>query len=318
MPSDTNNLLISKLNKINLSLMLVFYTLYRERHLTQTANKLCLSQPAVSHSLKKLRHIFNDELFIKTADGMLPTPASHQIDSAIEKGLFYFEQALTMNRDFDQGSSTREFKIGLTDFMNQQIQPYLIRHALKHTPHICFNFLPAKIARIEESESVIRAMDLDIAIAQLKHLPQDSCFELLYEDPIGCIADLNLFGTRDEISMEVFLATPHVVLSHREDLPSIITQKLKHLGVTRTAIAKTSHVTPVTKVLPNARLLSPCSESMAAIICPGTSLKFYRLPFEVSPFKVGLLWDIRKDKDSGIRWLRRLIGDAMEPKPGTS
>lgn len=312
MISQVNENLVSKLNRTNLNLMLIFYTLYRERHLTKTADKLCLSQPAVSHSLKKLRTIFNDKLFLKTAEGMKPTPTAHQIDAVIEKGLFYFEQAISLKSDFDQESSNREFRIGLTDYMNQSVQPYLISHALRHAPNVSFNILPAKLARIEESDDVLRTKNLDIAIADLEYLPQGQNHDFLFEDRIGCIADSNLYGMGDSISMNEFTDNPHIVLAHREDMPSLITEKLATLGLTRNIVAKTPYIMPMANILPETKLITCITESAAKTVCPGTSLKFYTLPFETTPFKVCLLWDIRKDKDPSIRWLRSLLKEFMQ------
>ena len=312
MISKVNDNLLRKMNSVNLNLMLIFYTLYRERHLTKAAEKLCLSQPAVSHSLKKLRRIFDDELFIKTADGMKPTPTAVQIDVAIEKGLFYFEQAISINCEFDQESSKRQFKIGLTDYMNQSVLPYLLEHAINHAPDISFSILPVKLARIEESENLIRSMDLDIAIAQLEYLPQSQSYDFLFEDRIGCIADSNRYGMSDSISINDFIDNPHIVMSHREDLPSLINETLDRLELKRKVIARTPHITPLARALQATNLICTITEKASKAICPGTSLRFYSLPFELNPFKVCLLWDIRKDKDPGIRWLRRLLMESMQ------
>ncbi len=317
MISNPDDNLISKLNRTNLNLMLIFYTLYRERHLTKTAETLCLSQPAISHSLKKLRAIFNDELFVKTSEGMEPTPTANQIDAAIEKGLLCFEQAISFNSDFDQASSNREFRIGLADYMNQKVQPHLINHALKHAPDVSFNLVPTRLARIEESDGVLQSNDLDIVIALLDYIPQGPNHELLLEDRIGCIADSNHFGTQDTMPMEALIENPHIVLAHREDMPSLITEKLAERGLTRKVIAKSPHIMPLAKILPGTNLITCITESAASIICPGSSLKLYSLPFEVNPLKLCLLWDIRKDKDPGIHWLRKLLRDSMLPLSDT-
>ncbi|WP_417228024.1 LysR family transcriptional regulator [Amphritea sp.] len=312
MISHPDENLITKLNRTNLNLMLIFYTLYRNRHLTKTASALCLSQPAVSHSLKKLRLLFDDELFIKTAEGMEPTPTANQIDAAIEKGLFCFDQALSMNSEFNQGSSNREFKIGLADYMNQTVQPYLISHALKHAPNVSFNIVPVKMARIEQSDEILRTNDLDIAIALLEYPPQGKNHEFLFEDRIGCIADSSIYGTGDCISIDDLIGNPHIVMAHREDMPSLINIKLEELSLTRKVIAKSPQIMPLTRILPGTNLITCITETAAKVVCPGTPLKFYSLPFEVNPFKVCLLWDIRKDKDPGIGWLRKLLKDAMQ------
>ena len=83
MADTTHTKLANRLNKINLNLLLVFHTLYWKRSLTLTAQALCLTQPAVSHSLKKLRLLMDDPLFIKTLEGMQPTPLARRSQRAV-------------------------------------------------------------------------------------------------------------------------------------------------------------------------------------------------------------------------------------------
>lgn len=307
--------LATRLNKINLNLLLVFHTLYWKRSLTLTAETLCLSQPAVSHSLKKLRFMMDDPLFIKTVDGMQPTPLARQMNAAVAKGLFYFDQAVYNNSDFSPATSHREFRVSLVDYVSQQLQPKLIQHCLTHAPDVCFNMLSTRIASAEEAQHAIQTHDIDLAMVQLETLPLTSSHEYLFDDVIGCVGDASVYGESHTITLDAFLNAPQIALSHREDSPLLINEKLRTLGLERRIVAKTPYITPLQEILTATKLLCVVTESAARVICRHNTLKFYALPLDVAPFKVCLCWDDRKEHDAGIRWLRSLIRELMASTP---
>ncbi|WP_417338999.1 LysR family transcriptional regulator [Halomonas kashgarensis] len=285
--------------------------------MTLTAESLCLSQPAVSHSLKKLRLLMGDPLFIKGVDGMQPTPLARRMDSAVAKGLFYFDQAVHSNSEFSPATSKREFRVSLADYVSQQLQPKLIQHCLEHAPGLCFNLLSTRIASAEGAQQVLQAHDIDLAVVQLETLPLTSHHEYLFDDAIGCVGDAILHGESSHIPLETFLDTPQVALSHREDSPSLINERLQKLGLERRIVAKTSYINPLQEILASTNLLCVVTESAARVICRNNTLKFYSLPLDVPAFKVCLCWDERKDHDSGIHWLRKLVRELIAPAPSS-
>ncbi|MGO1749770.1 MAG: LysR family transcriptional regulator [Marinobacter sp.] len=315
MDETTNIKLTSRLNKINLNLLLVFHMLFRKRSLTLTAEALCLSQPAVSHSLKKLRLLMNDPLFIKTLDGMQPTPLARKMDAAVAHGLFYFDQAIHSNSEFLPAISKREFRVSMVDYVSQQLQPKLIQHCLHHAPDLSFNMLSTRIASAEDAQQVLQDHDIDLAMVQLETLPLTSHHEYLFDDVIGCVGDASIHGENSHITLDAFLSAPQIALSHREDSPSLINEKLKKLGLERKIVAKTPYINPLQEILVSTNLLCVVTQSAANVICRNNTLKFYSLPLDVPAFKVCLCWDERKDHDTGILWLRKLVRELVQPAP---
>jgi DNA-binding transcriptional LysR family regulator len=315
MAEITNIKLTSRLNKINLNLLLIFHMLYRKRSLTLTAESLCLSQPAVSHSLKKLRLLMNDPLFTKTLDGMQPTPLARQMEATVAKGLFYLDQAVHSNSEFSPATSKREFRVSLVDYVSQQLQPKLIQHCLEHAPDLCFNMLSTRIASAEGAQQVLQEHGIDLAVVQLETLPLTSHHEYLFDDEIGCVGDTSFHGEASTITLEAFLDSPQIALSHREDSPLLINERLRKLGLERKIVAKTPYINSLQEILVSTKLLCVVTESAARVICRNNTLKFYSLPLDVPAFKMCLCWDERKDHDAGIQWLRQLIRELITPAP---
>lgn len=311
---------LSRLRGVNLNLLLVFDTLYQHRSLTLAAEVMNLSQPALSHSLRKLRELLNDPLFIKGADGMTPTPLAHQMQAGIDDGLFHFDRALTQHERFIPATSTREFRIGVCDdAVSGALQPALLSHTLHHAPGLCLNWLPIRIAHEDQAQSRLEAHDLDAAIVQLDSLPLQLPHDHLSDDPIGCVGDPAVYGDTPALDMTTFLAAPQVALSHREDSPLLVNDVLRRRGLQRRIVAKTPQVAPLADLLPGTRLLAVVTRSSARLLCRRDRLRFYDLPLEVEPFRLCLLIDCRRPKDAGLAWLRGRLRDAahvLMPTPG--
>lgn len=99
----------------DLNLLLTFRALFEERSVTRAAQRLFLGQPAVSGALKRLREAFGDELFVRTARGIAPTPRALELMRQIEPFLQSLHQVLTQPPVFDPASAQRVFRIGLSD-----------------------------------------------------------------------------------------------------------------------------------------------------------------------------------------------------------
>src|ERR1700684_640711 len=103
------------LRNVDLNLLRVFDVLYRTRSTTRAAQSLHLTQPSVSNALKRLRSLFDDVLFVKTADGMQPTPRADGIATLIDEGFASLRLALQAGSNFDPATATRTFRLYVSD-----------------------------------------------------------------------------------------------------------------------------------------------------------------------------------------------------------
>ena len=101
------------LRSVDLDLLPVFEAVYEERSLSRAAQRLAMTQPAVSHAMTRLRGLFNDELFIRQSRGVLPTPVADAIYGKLRDALVAVREAVTERRAFDPGTSERRFVISI-------------------------------------------------------------------------------------------------------------------------------------------------------------------------------------------------------------
>lgn len=314
MTKDTSAL-SQRLSRVNLNLLVAFHALFQHQHLTRAAEQVNLSQPAMSHALKKLRQQFGDELFVKSAQGMQPTPVARQVFRLIEQGLFQLDQAYSSTHSFEPATAHREFRIGVMDFMIHELVPKLVSAVNESAPQISFNILYAKIAAPEAAYQLLQEQDLDLAITQFEYLPRTPFCEPLYRDQLVCIGDRDHHGEDDSLSLDTFIGVPHVALSHREDEPILVNKTLASLGLTRKVVVKTPYITTLPSLLKGTPMITVINQYAADLISPNTRLKTYQPPITFADLTICQIWEERKDHDPGIRWLRNLIQSHLSQKP---
>ena len=106
---------MTSIDHVDLNLLRVFQAIVEERSLTKAGERLALSQPAVSYSLGRLRTLFDDTLFIRTRAGMQPTPVALELAEIVGRALDTVRQALRYAERFDPATSTRTFRLSLSD-----------------------------------------------------------------------------------------------------------------------------------------------------------------------------------------------------------
>src|ERR1700742_1530086 len=126
----------TELRNVDLNLLLVFDVLYRTRSTTQAAESLHLTQPSVSNALKRLRDLFDDVLFVKTASGMQPTPRADGIAVLLDEGFASLRLAIQAGQAFDPPTATRTFRLYVSDTGQSVFVPLLAARLHRVAPNI--------------------------------------------------------------------------------------------------------------------------------------------------------------------------------------
>src|SRR3984885_1387874 len=148
---------------IDLNLLIVFDALMQEHNLTRAGRRLGLSQPATSHALARLRHMLNDELFVRAPDGMQPTPRAQQMAEPIRDALRVLRLTLEPE-EFDVARSTRGFSIVVNNYAARAIVPMLARKVGDSAPNVSLDIRPVGMADVLDQ---LDAGGADVALAQL-------------------------------------------------------------------------------------------------------------------------------------------------------
>ena len=125
-----------KISSFDLNLFVILNAIYTEGSLTKAAEVVGITQPAVSNALSRLRERFDDDLFIRTGSGMVPTQKTENIISDIQNALSLMQQSVNEPDTFDPKLSNRNFKLSLGDVSEGRVLPYIMNEIDKNAPFV--------------------------------------------------------------------------------------------------------------------------------------------------------------------------------------
>jgi DNA-binding transcriptional LysR family regulator len=114
------------INRVDLNLLVYLDVLLRERNVTQAANQLNLSQPAMSNGLRRLRELFDDPILVRTSDGMTPTERALELEPLVREILSGVDRALQPVSEFDPTGTERIFRIMASDYAESTLLPAIL------------------------------------------------------------------------------------------------------------------------------------------------------------------------------------------------
>ena len=297
------------MSKANLNLLVTFDVLMKEQNLTRTGKYLNLSQPAVSHALKGLREMFNDDLFVKGAGGMRPTEHALRLIDPVRQALSKIESVLNIRDTFEPEVSNRVFQLGLSDYATFMLLSPLVAELAKLAPMVSINV--EAINKPEKSQMLDNG-DIEMAIALFDKAPKRLEYETLFEEKLVCIADKNNKELKDGMTIEKFVSLPHLLLEFSEEPASTIQRALSASGLKRHIALKVRHVVPAGYVVKNSLLISVIPERLAIFLQKMVDITIHDIPMDLEPQKVMMVWHKRSENDAGLIWLRENMSNVAE------
>jgi len=200
------------LSKIDLNLFTVFDAIYREGGITSASKRLHLSQPAVSHSLARLRELLNDPLFERVGNQMIPTPRARVLAATIGGSLENIEQMLHRSAEFDPLTSQRNFVIAMREAHEVQFLPKMIDILRLEAPHI--DIATVRIER-RDVEDDLQSGALDCAIDMALPLSSAACRKLVIAEPMVVLARRGHPAIDGQLELDTYLQQEHVLITGR-------------------------------------------------------------------------------------------------------
>lgn len=286
--------------KCDLNLFLVFDTIYTERNLTQAAKSLSITQPAVSNALARLRKLFNDELFIRTARGMLPTPVADSISQNVSDALGLLNSSIREREDFDPMLAERTYQFSMTDLAEAVVLPRLFPFFQQNAPGI--GLQSYYVRRTELARNLARG-ELDFAVDVPVIEDPQLCHQSLIRDEYVCVVRRGHPVLGNEFTLERFLSLQHIhVSSRKKGLGQVDLALLKHECERRIKL-RVQHYRVAAGIVYNTDL----ALSLPRFLAIKYDLEILPLPFSVPQLDFHLYWHRQADSDSSQRWLRESL-----------
>ncbi len=178
---------MNDLRRIDLNLLVILDALLSEQHVTRAAERLHLSQPAVSHALARLRDLLGDPLLVRAGASLVPTPQALELMAPLAEALAQVQSLLAPNT-FDPATARRTFRLAMSDYGAAIVLPGLIRTLRREAPGIDLQISHA--SREGMLEGVLNG-DIDVAAGVFPEMPNELRSTPLFEEHYVCLVDRN-------------------------------------------------------------------------------------------------------------------------------
>jgi DNA-binding transcriptional LysR family regulator len=293
------------LRQFDLNLLVALDVLLQERNVTRAAERLFLSQPAMSGILSRLRHAFGDELLVRVGRNLEPTEFAVNIAERVHECVQELEELLEESRPFDPQSDHRAFRISASDYSTLLICAPLIKRMSLVAPNMTVNFLRLDLTAAER----LNSGEIDFAIFPTEIESALPGVEL-FEDTWVCAAWSGHESVGDELTIGKFLRHPH--LSFNISDPghvSVADEFLASSGHKRRILATTESFTAAPFLLKGTQLLSLLPRRLAEHMQAAADIRLFELPLEMPPLREKLVWNPRFTSSPGHTWMREQLVD---------
>ncbi len=301
---------------LDLNLLKVFDVVMVERNVTRAAERLAMTQPAVSNALRRLREATREELFIPTSTGVVPTAHAQSLWPIVRESLQSLQHALAPQA-FDPRGGEHPFTLAMADATAAVFAPGLAAELERQQAKVDLRVVGLYT---RDPRLMIEQGDTDVAIGFFPDvhaaLDADGDEALMRLDPLyGC--EYRCVMRKDHplsepgaLTLDAYCAARHVRVSFAGRQRGFVDRALADLGRDRQVTMTVTHFFTATAVVRQSDLLTVLPENFVRASGFLPDLAVCDLPFELPRIDVGLLWHRRHENDSAQRWLRETIAVA--------
>jgi DNA-binding transcriptional LysR family regulator len=298
------------MTNIDLRLLTIVKELNKTRSVSQAAENLELSQSAVSMSLARLRKHFKDPLFVRTPDGMEPTPQMSELIELLEKAEGLLEAALVHRVAFHPSTSDRIFRLGATEITRVTVLPALMKRL-----HLAARAVGIELQDVsEDTPRLLHAGRLDLAVGFIPSTTSGFCQQRLFKDRFVCAVRANHPRIADSLSLDQFIEESHVVLTTPGSGMELVEKALETNRIRRKIRLRIPGCFGIASVITGGDCLSIVPEKLGRLIASAGRIKLLPPPIALPPYYVVQHWHERYTHDPASKWLRGVIAELFLEK----
>jgi DNA-binding transcriptional LysR family regulator len=292
---------------IDLNLVRVFVTIYETGSVSGAAERLHVSQPAVSYGLSRLRQLLGEPLFKRNREGMAPTFFATQLYGKFQAALVEIEDAIASTRSFDPQSSTRRFCLALSDIGEAWLLPPILAALQRAAPDVELEVIEADISRLDEWLS---SGKVDAALCNRSYAPGAASGETIFSEPYVCLVSQRHPRVTTSLSMKQYLAERHVLV-----LPDsghhLVDGRLHELGCERKISLRVPHFSALPQIIAATDLLVTLPSRMAHLFAFQYRTRVLDLPFNIPDVELTLHCCEHTGDIVAQRWFCRTLRECL-------
>lgn len=293
---------LEEIYRRDLNLLVALRILVEECSVSRAAERLNLSQSAMSRVLGRLRCLLSDPLFTRQGQNLIPTEKALAVNSALGVPLESLRQLLSP-LDFTPESCEQTFRIATTDYAMQTILPFALPRIYQEAPKVAFEFIPLQDDYLKEQ---LTYGAVDLAICR----PTDTHESLQYET-LGRVGVLCLLSKQHplanrKMSLDDYLRFPHSMIAISDGVKSLIEHALENMPK-RKMVLRAYHLEAALAIIDTMPLIITVPADLAYLVSERYDLIVKPLPFHFTPFDYSMIWHPRCDHSPAQEWLRGIV-----------
>ena len=301
------------LRGVDLNLLVSLRVLLTQRHVTRSAEKLGIKQPAMSASLARSRTLFRDKLLVRGTRGLVRTPRGEQILEQLNKIMEVTERLIALPEEFTPETDHRTFAVNGTDFVEFILLPSLMSTLASEAPNLQILF---KSPDPQNLEAMMANGELDLVIGYLPDPPKELIRRPLFHEPFVCVARRGhplILG--ESLSLEHYTELEHVQVLPRDATMygDAIDAALAARGLVRKVALWEPTFLAVGNVVARTNLISMVPRRIAADFTQHLPIVVYEPPLPLPSADFAMYWHPRSQEDAGHKWLRGKIAVLLNP-----
>ena len=291
---------------IDLNLLVAFDALMSERNVTRAAAHVGVSQPAMSAALARLRKLFGDPLFLRSADGLLPTPRARELSEPVTQALRRIEDAVVSPPRFVPAETSQTFTLGLSDYPALVLLPALMQALQEQAPRASLN-----VHAFSGRDNAVDLLDAGAVDAAVGVPPVQADRRIqtrpVLRDGFVAIVASNHPAARSGMDMKTWLSLPHALVSPEGERHGLVDQALAERGRQRALGLTLPQMFAVTSVVARTRMTATVLKRVALQSPAARKVVMFPPPVKLPEVVFHLVWHRRCDAHPAQRWFRELI-----------
>lgn len=292
--------------RYDLNLLPVFVTLMEERNVTRAAERLGITQPALSNALARLRVTMRDPLFVRERYGVQPTPMAQEIAPVIAAALARIDDVVLGQQDFDPAQTERLMTIAPNSYVEFALAPAIVARLREAAPGFRLRMTPFGN---DLADTGVVTGTTALALGRIVDPPDNLVVQRLMDEGLSCVVRADHPEVRAELTREQYERLRHVNVLPPGRMRAGLFQALESKGVRREVAVSVTHFLAVPEIVAVTDYCATLPNLICRRLARDPRLRIVPAPVDLGTFPVEMAWHVRYRNDPAHRWLRTLVAE---------
>lgn len=298
-----------RFNKLDLNLLVALDALLDTRNITRAAERLHLSQSAMSNALGRLRDYFDDELLVQVGRKMELTPRSATLQDAVRDVLLRVDTSIAAQPDFDCSKADREFTLFVSDYSMAMLIPHALRLASQQRSTVRFRLLP----QVSTPSRSLERGEADMLVIPKPYCSAEHSTETLFVEDFVCVVWNQSALARSGLTFERYAQAGHASMQPTDNAqPAFETWFMQRFGLIRRVEVTCYSFASLPFLVVGTELVATVHTRLARQLMRSLPITLLPLPLPMEPLDQSMQWHKYRTADPAMVWLRQLVREAAD------